>query len=74
MDVDSSAMILKPIADTPQKVVPNVVGMGLRDAVYKLEEQGITVYVVNGKGKVVKQSISPGVKVRMGMRVYLTLK
>jgi len=74
MDVDSSAMILKPVIKTPKKVVPNVVGMGLRDAVFKLEEQGITVYVVNGKGKVVKQSVRPGVKARMGMRVYLTLK
>ena len=74
MDIDSSAMVLKPIAEIPQKVVPNVVGMGLRDAVFKLEEQGITVYVVNGKGKVVRQSVRPGVKARMGMRVYLTLK
>lgn len=74
MDVDSSSMILKPITKTPKKIVPNVVGMGLRDAVYKLEEQGISVYVVNGKGKVVKQSVKPGVKARSGMRVYLTLK
>lgn len=74
MDIDSSAMVLKPIADIPKKVVPNVVGMGLRDAVFKLEEQGISVYVVNGKGKVVKQSIRPGIKARMGMRMYLTLK
>ena len=74
MDIDSSAMVFKPIADIPKKVVPNVVGMGLRDAVFKLEEQGISVYVVNGKGKVVKQSIRPGIKARMGMRMYLTLK
>lgn len=74
MDIDSSAMVLKPINKTPGKVVPNVVGMGLRDAIFKLEEEGISVYVVQGKGKVVKQSVKPGVKVQMGDRIYLTLK
>ena len=74
MILDSSAMVLKPINKTPGKVVPNVVGMGLRDAIFKLEEEGISVYVVQGKGKVVKQSVKPGVKVQMGDRIYLTLK
>lgn len=39
--------------------VPNVVGMGLRDAVFVLENQGLKVRA-NGVGRVVRQSIRPG--------------
>jgi cell division protein FtsI (penicillin-binding protein 3) len=38
---------------------PNVTGMGLKDALYLLENQGFEVVVV-GHGKVKKQSIRPG--------------
>jgi cell division protein FtsI (penicillin-binding protein 3) len=47
--------------------------MGLRDAVYKMEEKGIRVYVVKGKGKVKSQSVKAGRAIKMGMRAYLTL-
>ena len=40
----------------PQKKVPNVVGMGLRDALYLLENKGLRVKVV-GVGKVKRQSV-----------------
>ncbi|MBO7277097.1 MAG: transpeptidase family protein [Bacteroidales bacterium] len=44
----------------PQKdVVPNVIGLTIRDAIYMLENIGMRVRF-NGKGKVVKQSIAPG--------------
>ncbi|HND17684.1 MAG TPA: penicillin-binding transpeptidase domain-containing protein, partial [Saprospiraceae bacterium] len=46
----------------PNKV-PNVIGMGLRDATYLLERMGLKVEVV-GCGKVKRQSISPGTLVR----------
>ena len=39
--------------------VPNVVGMGLRDAVYLLESQGYKVET-KGRGRIVEQSPSPG--------------
>ncbi|MFT5834457.1 MAG: cell division protein FtsI (penicillin-binding protein 3) [Cognaticolwellia sp.] len=73
MDIDSSSMLLQSQIERLRKVVPNVVGMGLRDAVYKMEEKGIQVRVVNGKGKVKSQSVKAGRTVRMGMEVYLTL-
>jgi cell division protein FtsI (penicillin-binding protein 3) len=53
-------------------VVPDVVGMGIRDAVYMLESAGLTVKI-SGKGKVVKQSLSPGGKTTKGTLIYLTL-
>lgn len=74
MDIDSSALSLQPRVEKLKKVVPNVIGMGLRDAVYKMEEKGIKIYVVKGKGKVVSQSVSPGREIKRGMRVYLTLE
>ncbi|MEL6863500.1 MAG: penicillin-binding protein [Bacteroidota bacterium] len=53
-------------------VVPNVVGMGLRDALYILENLGLQV-VLNGAGKVVKQSLIPGTRVK-GQTIRLTLR
>lgn len=52
-------------------LVPNVVGMGLRDALYVLENLGLKVNI-NGVGKVVQQSIIPGTKPK-GQTVILTL-
>lgn len=40
-------------------IVPNVKGMGLRDALYLLESKGLKVHV-RGAGKVVQQSVEPG--------------
>jgi len=39
--------------------IPDVIGMGLKDAVYILENAGLKV-LINGKGKVVKQSLKAG--------------
>ncbi|MEZ5043258.1 MAG: penicillin-binding protein [Saprospiraceae bacterium] len=39
--------------------IPNVVGMGLKDALFQLENIGVKVKV-NGLGKVVRQSLIPG--------------
>ncbi|RMD72379.1 MAG: PASTA domain-containing protein, partial [Bacteroidetes bacterium] len=55
-----------------EKVVPNVVGMTLRDALYILENRGLEVEVA-GFGKVVRQSLKPGTKVT-GQTIKLTLK
>jgi cell division protein FtsI (penicillin-binding protein 3) len=42
-----------------KKVVPSVVGMGLKDALYVLENRGLRVSF-SGYGKVISQSITPG--------------
>jgi cell division protein FtsI (penicillin-binding protein 3) len=55
----------------PEKRVPNVVGMGLRDALYLLENKGLQVKVV-GVGKVVRQSIIPGTRIR-GQKIKIFL-
>ncbi len=51
--------------------IPNVIGMGLRDAAYLLESLGLKVESV-GCGKVKRQSISPGTLVRrQNVRLFL---
>ncbi|MEM8909047.1 MAG: PASTA domain-containing protein [Bacteroidota bacterium] len=56
----------------PEEGVPNVVGMGLKDALYILENRGLKV-VITGVGKVVRQSIIPGTRVK-GQTIRLTLR
>ena len=53
--------------------VPNVVGMGARDAVYLLENVGLRVRI-EGRGKVEKQSSSAGTKVPSGAVCVLTMR
>lgn len=52
--------------------MPNVIGMGLSDALFLLESRGFRV-TIQGKGVVKQQSIEPGAKVRPGERIQLTL-
>jgi cell division protein FtsI (penicillin-binding protein 3) len=53
-------------------VVPDVVGMGAKDAVYALESCGLRVSL-SGKGDVVSQSVKKGNKVTPGQTVTLIL-
>ncbi|PKR79834.1 peptidoglycan glycosyltransferase [Brumimicrobium salinarum] len=53
--------------------VPDVRGMGLNDAMYLLEKQGLVVHA-KGYGRVVLQSIKPGTKAVNGGLIELKLK
>jgi cell division protein FtsI (penicillin-binding protein 3) len=53
-------------------VTPEVVGMGLKDAVYLLEERGLKVSI-NGRGKVMSQSLAAGTNFRKGQTIALAL-
>ncbi len=53
-------------------LVPDVTGMTLRDAMFLLENQGVRVNY-KGKGRVVKQSVSPGKSVGGTSKILLTL-
>lgn len=54
-------------------LVPNVVGMGAKDAVYLLESAGLRVSL-SGAGRVSSQSVPPGTAVSRVKGVSLTLK
>jgi cell division protein FtsI (penicillin-binding protein 3) len=53
-------------------LVPNVKEMGLKDAIYLLENAGLVVEV-RGKGKVMNQSILAGSRVQSGNQIILTM-
>ena len=54
-------------------IVPSVVGMGAKDAVYLLESKGLKVRL-NGIGKVRSQSIAGGSRLVRGQTIALTLR
>lgn len=65
----------KPVirnATVRQQVMPNVRGMGLKDALFLLENMGVRVSV-KGKGKVTSQSVSAGEAIAKGASVVLEL-
>jgi len=68
---DSLNYITRPLK-VYNNLVPNVTGMGARDAVYLLEKIGLRVRI-SGKGKVVAQSIKPGQGVVKGTQILITL-
>ena len=56
-----------------QGVVPNVMGMGMRDAVMALEQAGAKVKI-QGHGHVVSQSINAGTSIKKGNQIQIVLQ
>ena len=54
------------------KLVPNVQGMTLKDALYLLENKGLKVSIT-GTGRVLRQSVSPGIRISTGERISIEL-
>ena len=59
-------------ANASKDFVPDVMGMTFRDAVFLLENSGLHV-TYEGKGRVVKQSLTAGARVGKGGRIYIKL-
>ena len=57
---------------TKSKVVPDAFGMGLKDAVYLLENKGMIVEV-QGRGRVQNQSLAAGTTFIKGQKISLLL-
>ena len=58
---------------THRNIIPDVIGMGARDAVFLLENRGVKVRL-RGRGKVKSQSIYAGTIIRQGMTCELILE
>ena len=54
-------------------IIPDVTGMGARDAVYALEKRGVRT-IIKGRGKVKSQSLYAGTTVKQGMKCELYLE
>jgi cell division protein FtsI (penicillin-binding protein 3) len=60
------------VFDISASLVPDVQGMGLKDAIYVLEKSGLRVSCA-GKGKVVSQSVPAGSNIQKGSKIILQL-
>ncbi|MBN1388304.1 MAG: transpeptidase family protein [Bacteroidales bacterium] len=56
-----------------ENLVPNVTGMGLKDALFLLENSGLKV-TVEGWGEVVNQSLRPGTRIEPGSNINIELQ
>lgn len=71
--VNSAASLNAPLSSiTPAAVTPNVIGMGLKDAVYLLENKGMKIAVL-GRGRVINQSITAGTNFSKGQKISIML-
>ena len=83
LGVNSSSTWVKPSAEAkkikiepisvPGNVVPNMLGMGAKDAVYLSEKLGLNVQL-QGVGKVFSQSLKSGIAVRKGTVIKINLE
>lgn len=71
--IDSMGVFRLGMIEQKENMMPNVVGMGLKDAVYLVEKLGLKVQV-KGRGKVQTQSLKAGSQVQRGRMVELVLK
>ena len=71
-EIDATSITLDKEEELDPKRVPNVVGMGAKDAVYLLESAGLKVQLA-GMGKVKSQSIQAGNTLQKGKTIHLRL-
>lgn len=57
---------------SPSLTMPDVLGYGLRDAIFRLERMGLKVHVT-GTGRVVRQSIPAGRSIRRNQQIDIIL-
>ena len=69
----SADSIIPPNPEVEPNVMPNIIGLGARDAVYLAESQGVKVRL-SGIGSVKHQSIAPGTAIKPGMVCTLELR
>ena len=66
------SVMLRKKNDTDHRYMPNVIGMGARDAVYLIEKRGVKCRL-KGRGKVTEQSLEAGHFIKKGQVCVLTL-
>ena len=73
LSILNSTGTLSGVADTlTASMVPAAIGLGLKDAVYLLENKGLKVAAA-GRGKVIFQSIPAGARLNKGQIINITL-
>ena len=72
VQVKNNNAIINNSTPSLKNTVPNMVGMGLKDALYTLENAGLKT-IITGKGKVASQSLSAGTLFKKGQTITLLL-
>lgn len=68
----TASSVIRRTGDTANGLMPDVTGMGARDAVFLIESRGARV-VLKGRGKVKQQSKPAGTQMRKGEKITLEL-
>lgn len=68
---NGKALVVEPLAEGD--VMPDVMGMGLKDALYLLESRGLRVEF-SGRGAVAAQSVAAGSEIKAGDEVRIVLE
>lgn len=71
--VKDSSGIAYQVYDINENTVPNVIGMGAKDALYLMRKAGLRPSI-SGHGRVIAQSVTPGHKATYGTHVKITLQ
>lgn len=66
------ALVTRAVPTDAMDRVPNVLGMGLKDALYILENRGLRVRI-QGNGMVKRQSLQPGSRMFQGSTIVIEL-
>ena len=70
---NNNASLNAPVySNSKDAITPDVTGMGLKDAVYLLENKGL-ITSVSGRGRVINQSIPAGMNFKKGQKISLVL-
>ncbi len=72
LESSGKTIALHRVPEVDKNTMPDVHGMGAKDAVYLIESRGVKVKL-NGRGKVVEQSIGAGQQIKKGMVCSLRL-
>ncbi len=71
-NIDTLGKLTYDVFKPKANMVPSVIGMTVKDALYLLENMGLKV-IYNGRGKVTQQSLEAGGSFKKGDAIYLTL-
>lgn len=72
LESSGKTIALHRVPEVGKSIMPDVHGMGAKDAVYLIESRGVKVKL-NGRGKVMEQSIGAGQHIKKGMVCSLRL-
>lgn len=72
LESSGKTIALHRVPEVDKNTMPDVHGMGAKDAVYLIESRGVKVKL-NGRGKVMEQSIGAGQHIKKGMVCSLRL-